>query len=149
MFEERIRGGITQSSHKYAEVNNKYMKNYDKNKEYSFLVYLNVNNLYGWAMSQKQPVDRFVWVKVVSKIDEEFIKNHENGSNIGYILKGDIEYSKELHDLHSDLPFLPERMKIDKCKRLVCTLYHKSNYVVHMRNLKPAVEHSLKVKKRA
>ena len=56
MFEERIRGGITQSSHRYAEANNKYMKNYDENKESSFLIYLDANNLYGCTMSQKLPV---------------------------------------------------------------------------------------------
>ena len=60
-------------------------------------------------MSKKLPTDHFVWVKDVSKIDEEFIKNYENDDNIGYILKVDIEYPKELHDLHSDLPFLPKK----------------------------------------
>ena len=74
MFKKGISGGITQSIHRYAEANNKYMKNYDKNKESSFLIYLDLNNLYGWAMSQKLPVDSFKWVKNVSKIDEEFIK---------------------------------------------------------------------------
>ena len=61
----------------------------------------------------------------LSKIDEEFIKNYGNGDNIGYVLKVDIEYPKELHDLHSSLPFLPERMKSNKCKKLACTLYGK------------------------
>ena len=122
LFEEGIRGGITQSSHRYAKANNKYMKNYDNNKESSFLIYLDVNNLYGWAMSKKLPTD-FKWVIDVSKIDEEFIKNDDNDGDIGYILKVDIEYPKELNDLHSDLPFLPKRMKANKCKKLVCTLY--------------------------
>ena len=62
MFEEGIRGGITQSSHRYAEANSKYMRTYDKNKESSYLMYLDANNLYGWAMSQKQPVGSFKWV---------------------------------------------------------------------------------------
>ena len=70
MFEERIRGGITQSSHRYVEANNKYMKNYDKNKKSSFLIYLDVHNLYGWAMSKNLPTCCFKWVKNVSKIDE-------------------------------------------------------------------------------
>ena len=107
IFEEGIRGGISQSSHRYAEANNKYMKNYDKNKESSFLIYLDVNNFYGWVMSKKLPTDCFKWVIDVSKIDEEFIKNYDNDDDIGYILKVDIEYPKELHDLHSDLPSLP------------------------------------------
>ena len=62
MFEEGIRGGITQSSHRYAEANSKYMRTYDKNKESSYLMYLDANNLYGWAMSRKQPVGSFKWV---------------------------------------------------------------------------------------
>ena len=63
-------------------------------------------------MSQKLPVTGFKWIKKVSKIDEGFIKNYDKDGNIGYFLNVDIEYPKELHDLHSDLPFLPERMKI-------------------------------------
>ena len=125
MFEEGIRGGITQSSHRYAEADNKYMKNYDKNKKSSYLMYLDANNLYGWAMSQKQPVSSFKWVKNISKIDEELKKNYDNDCDIGFILQVDVEYPKELHDLHSDLPFLPERMKINRCNKLVCTLYDK------------------------
>ena len=61
----------------------------------------------------------------MSKIDEKFIKNYDNDSDIGFTLKVDIECPKELHDLHSDLPFLPERMKINKCNKLVCTLHDK------------------------
>ena len=61
----------------------------------------------------------------VSKINEEFIKNYNENSNKGYILEVDVKYPKKLHDLHSDLPFLPRRMKIDKCKKLVCNLHNK------------------------
>ena len=88
-------------------------------------MYLDANNLYGWAMSQKQPVSSFKWVKNISKIDEELKKNYDNDCDIGFILQVDVEYPKELHDLHSDLPFLPERMKINRCNKLVCTLYDK------------------------
>ena len=125
MFEEGTRSGIAQVSHKYVEGNNKYMKNYHKNKESSNLIYLDANNLYGWAMSQKLPVRSFKWVKNVSVIDEEFIKNYDNDSNVGFILKVDIEYLEELHDPHRDLPFLPERMKINMYNKLVCALYDK------------------------
>ena len=125
MFEEGIRGGTTQSSHRYAEANNKYMKNYDKNKESSFVIYLDANNLYGGVMSQKLPTSCFNWVKNVSKIDEELIKNYENDDDIGHILKVDIEYPKELHDLLSNSPFSPQRMKVNKHKKFVCTLYDK------------------------
>ena len=69
MIEERIRGGICHVIHRYAKANNKYMKNYDKNKESSYIQYLDQNNLYGWVMSQKLPVDGFKWVEDVSSIN--------------------------------------------------------------------------------
>ena len=84
-------------------------------------------------MIQPLPVDGFKFVKNVSKIDEDFIKNYDKNSDQGHILDVDVEYPENLHDLHSDLPFLPERMKIGKCKKLVCSLYDKKSYVVHIR----------------
>ena len=163
MVEKGIRGGICHAIHRYAKANNKYMKNYNKDKEESFLQYLDANNIYGWAMSQKLPVSGFKWKKNMSKFTKEFIKNHDEDSNRGYIFEVDVEYGKaehsraeskgrikgrygraeckarypeNLHDLHSDLPFLPERMKINKCTKLVCNFYDKKNYVVHVRSLK-------------
>ena len=118
MVEKGIRGGICHAIHSYAEANNKYMKNYDKNKESSYNQYLDANNLYGWAMSQKLPVHGFKWKRNMLKFDEDFIKNYDEESDEGYILEVDAEYPKNLHDLHSDLPFLPERMKINKCSKL-------------------------------
>ena len=147
MVEKGIRGGICHVIHRYAEANNKYMKNYDKNKESSYIQYLDANNLYGWAMSQKLPVDGFKWEKTISKFDEDFIKNYDEESDEGYILEVDVEYPKNLHDLHSDLPFLPERMKINKCSKVVCNLYDKNNYVVHIRSLKQALDHRVILKK--
>ena len=70
-------------------------------------------------------VDGFKWVKDVSKIDEDFMKNYDEDSDKGYILEADVEHSKNLYDLHSDMTFLPERMKINKCNKLVCNLYDK------------------------
>ena len=147
MVEEGIRGGICHSIHRCTKANNKYMKNYDKNKESSYIQYLDANNLYGWAMSQKLPVNGFNGFKNTSKIDEEFIKNYDEDSDKGYILEVGIKYPRKLHDLHSDLPFLPKRMEIDKCKKLVCNLRNKKKYVVHIRSLKQLLNHGLKLKK--
>ena len=147
MVEEGIRGEIFHSIHRYAKSNNKYMKNYNKNKEFSYIQYLDGNNLYGWAMSQKLPVNGFKWVKKTSKIDEEFIKNYDEDSDKGYILEEDVKYPRKLHDLHSDLSFFPKRMKIDKCKKLVCNLRNKEKYVVHIRSLKQALKQGLILKK--
>ena len=122
MFQEGIRGGTCHATQRHAIANNKYMKNYDKNQESSYLEYLDANNLYGWAMSQKLPVRNFKWIEKgdISKFNEAFIKNYDENSDKGYILEVDVEYPKDLHKLHSDLPFLPERMKINKCDKLLC-----------------------------
>ena len=74
MIQKGIRGGICHPVHKYAKTNNKYMKSYDKNKESSNIHYLDANNLYEWAMSQKLPVDGFKWKKNILKFNEDFIK---------------------------------------------------------------------------
>ena len=124
------------------------MNNYDKNKESSYLQYLDANNLHGWAMSQKLPINGFKWIKNVTEIDEKFIKNYNEDSDKGYIFDVvDVDYPRRLYDLHSDLPFLPERIKIDKCKKLVCKLRNKKKYVVHIRSLKQALNYGLKLKK--
>ena len=72
------------------------MKNYDKNEELSYIQYVDANNLYGWAMSEKLPVNDFKWVEDTSRINEEFIKNYNENSNKGYILEGDIKYPKKI-----------------------------------------------------
>ena len=127
MVEEGIRGGICHSIHRHAKANNKYMKNYDENKESSYIQYLDANDLYGWAMSQKLPVNAFKWMSDVSEINEEFINNYDENNDKEYILEVDVKYLRKLNDIHSDLPFLPKRMKIDKCKKLVCNLLNKKN----------------------
>ena len=98
-------------------------------------------------MSQKFPADSFKWKKNISKFSEDFIKSYDEDIDKGYILEVEVEYPKNLHDLHGDLPFFAERMKINKCSKLVCNLHDKNNYVVHIRSLKQALNHGLILKK--
>ena len=149
MVEEGIRGGICHSTHRYAKANNKYMKNYNSNEESSYIQYLDANNLYGWAMSKKLPVNGFKWLdsNKINKINKDFIKSYNENDNKEYILEVDVKYPKRLHELHSDLPFLSERMEINKCKKLVCNLSNKKKYVTHINSLKQALNHGLKLKK--
>ena len=123
MFEKGIRGGITQSVHRWAAVNNPYMgPEYDKNKPTKYLQCLNANNLYGWAMSQPLPTGGFHWVE---------LRKDWNPKTI------------ELHDYHNDLPFMCAKMKIDGVEKLVPNLYYKKKYVIHIKALKQAIDHGL------
>ena len=118
MVEEGIRRGMCQVVYRYTKTNNKYMKNYDKNIESSYLKYLDANNLYGWTMSQKLPVDGFKWVEDLSKVNKSFIKNYGENSDKEYILEVDVEYPKKLFNLHKDFSFLPKREKLINVKNL-------------------------------
>ena len=118
MVGKGIRGGICQAIHKHAKLNNKYMEDYNKDIISSYLMYLDASNLYGWAISQKLPINSFKWVKSLSGFDERFIKNYNENSDIGYFLEINIDYLKELFNLHKDLPFLPERKKLIHVKSL-------------------------------
>ena len=97
-------------------------------------------------MSKKLPVNGFKWIDN-KEINEEFIKNYDENDNKGYILEVDVKYPKRLHELHSDLSFLSERMKIDKCNKLVCNLFSKKKYLAHINSLKQALNHGFKLKK--
>ena len=134
MFERGIRGGITQSVHRWAAANNPYMEEYDSSKPTKYLQYLDANNLYGWAMSQPSPAGGFKWIKC-----EKFASNRD----YGYLLEVDISYPKELHDLHNDLPFMCTKMKINGVEKLIPNLYYKRKYIIHIRALKQALDHGL------
>ena len=125
------------------------MNNYDKNTESRYLMYLDANNLYGWVMSQKLPVDNFKWIEKddISNFNENFIKSCDENSDKGYIPEVDVEYPKNLHKLHSDLPFLPKKMKINKCSKLTSFVQNKENYVIQIRALKNALNNGLIFKK--
>ena len=139
MIEKGITGGICHSILRYAKANNKYMKNYSNNEESSYIQYLDANNLYGWAMSKTLPVYGFKWTDN-NKINKEFKKYKK-----GYIFEVDVKYPKRLHELHSDLPLISKRIKIDKCSKLVCNLFNKKKYVTHINSLIQALNHRLKL----
>ena len=155
MFERGIRGGITQAVHRYALANNKYMGDlYDPNKESSYLQYLNANNHYGWAMSQPLPSSKFKWVDIRPKgpflswaaarpIKPSQISTLTASKIKGYLLEVDIKYPTDLHDSHNDLPFMCDKMKINKVEKLVPNLKDKKNYVIHIRELDQALRHGL------
>ena len=145
MIENSIRGGMCQATYRYAKANNKYMKNYDKNQESSYLEYLDANNLYGWAMCKKLPVNGFKWVTKLDKFNEDFIKNYNENSTVGYFLDVDIEYPRNLHKMHGELPFLPDRKKIRKIEKLVCGIEDKEKYVIHINALKNSLNHGLRL----
>ena len=119
------------------------MKDYDQNKDSSYIQYWYVSNLYGWAMSQKFPVNNFEWIKITTKFNGDFIKNYNEESDEGYVLEINIQYLEKLHELHNGLQFLPERMKIIKVEKLLANLHDKTEYATHIRNLKQALNHGL------
>ena len=148
MIEKGIRGGISIISNRYGKANNKYMKDHNKKEATKYLMYLDANNLYGWAMSQKLPVHSFNWMT-----DKE-IKNLFNVQVVQFwektpcILEVDLTYPEELHDLHNDYPLCPERVECDRgVKKLIPNLRHKNNYVVHYKTLMQYLNLGMELKK--
>ena len=146
MIEGGIRGAMCQSVHRYAKANNKYMKNCNKNIESSYLMYLDVKYLYGWAMSQKLPVNGFKWENDLSRFNEDFIKKCNENSDIGYFFEVYVEYPKKLFSSHKELPFLPDRKEFEKVEKLVCSIDNKEKYVIRIRALKQALNNGLMLK---
>lgn len=140
--ENGIRGGIVQCTKRYAEANNKYMTNFDPTKPTSYLMYLDFNNLYGWAMSQPLPYGNIKWDEDLEKYTTEYILSMTDDAEKGATLEVDIDYPRELHDKHSDLPFCPESHK-----KLLLTLNNKKNYIIHYVALKQALQHGLVLRK--
>ena len=98
-------------------------------------------------MSLKLPINNFEWIEDTSQFNQNFIKKYKQESNEGYFLEVDVQYTEILHELHNDLPFLSERMKIEKVEKLVANLHDKTEYVIHIRNLKQELNHGLVLKK--
>ena len=162
-IEKGLRGGISYIAKRYAKANNKYMKNYDPKKPSKFITYLDMNNLYGWAMSYL-PYGGFKRLKNVDNFD---VNSVSEKSPIGYMLNVDLIYPDELHVLHNDYPLAPEKLAIpydmlsDYCKKiadeyeikvgdvkkLIPNLGNKTNYVVHYRNLQLYLSLGMKLTK--
>ena len=165
-IEKGMRGGVPYIANRYGNANNKYMKEYDEKSPSKYIMYLDANNLYGWAVSQYLPTGNFKWMtdKEISKIN---LGKYELDSKEGLILEVDLEYPKELHDLHNEYPIAPEKVKVSNdmlsayCKKiakkynistglvrkLFPTLRDKKEYVLHYRNLQLYLNLGLKIKK--
>ena len=165
-IEKGMRGGISYIANRYGKANNKYMKNYDEKAPSKYIMYLDANNLYGWAMSQALPTGGFKWLspKQIEKIN---LGKYTENSKKGMILEVDLEYPTELHDLHNDYPLGPEKVKVtdemlsNYCEKiqkkfnistglvhkLIPTLNNKQKYVLHYRNLQLYLDLGLKLKK--
>ena len=119
---------------------------YNSSKPSYFIQYLDANNLYGWAMIQKLPTGGFKWVDDVNVqrfTPERIAKLAEENGDIGYYLEVEVDYPEKLHNLHNDLPFMPERMKINGVEKLTPTLSDKKRYITHIRALDQALKHGL------
>ena len=162
-IEKGMRGGISYIANRYGKANNKYMKNFNPKEASKYIMYLDANNLYGWAMSQYLPTGGFKWLTEeevdLSKFDDE--------SEKGLILEVDLEYPEELHNLHNDYPLAAEKIKVTEdmlslyCReiaekfkvkvglveKLVPTLSKKERYVLHYRNLQLYMSLGLKLTK--
>ena len=149
MFEKGIRGGISIISNRYGEANNKYIGNrFNKNKLNKYLMYLDANNLYGCAMSEKLPTHGFKWL--TSGEMEKLFNNRvvQIWEKTPCILEVDLEYPENLHDLHNDYPFCPERVECKNgVEKLIPNLRNKTKYIIHYKNLIQCLKAGLKLKK--
>ena len=165
-IEKGMRGGTSYIANRYGKANNRYMKTYDEKAPSKYIMYLDANNLYGWAMSQYLPTGGFKWL-AKNQIDKIDLAKYKEDSNKGLILEVDLEYPKELHDLHNDYPLAAEKVKVNKdmlsnyCQeiadkfkvstglvhKLIPTLSNKEKYVLHYRNLQLYTDLGLKITK--
>ncbi|XP_068709676.1 uncharacterized protein [Montipora foliosa] len=165
-IETGMRGGTSYIANRYGEANNKYMKTYDEKAPSKYIMYLDANNLYGWAMSQYLPTGGFRWM-TEKQIDNIDLGKYKEDSKKGLILEVDLAYPKELHDLHNDYPLAPEKVKVNKdmlsnyCQeiadkfnvstglvhKLIPTLSNKEKYALHYRNLQLYTDLGLKITK--
>ena len=124
-IEKGLRGGISYITKRYAKANSKYINDYNPKKQSTFILYLDMNNLYGWAKSGYLPYEGFKWLINANEFDVISINEK---SPIGYFLKVDLKYLDELHELHNDYPLAPEKLVVSGdmlskyCKRLLINM---------------------------
>ena len=149
MIEDGLRGGISMASHNYCKANNKYLDDYDENKPSNYIMYLDANNLYGWAMCETLPLKNFQMFDGPFDVDETLkrLSQLTPTQTQGWILEVDLQYPKELHDAHNDYPLAAERMKTSPKElfKLVPNLNDKHKYVCHYRLLQFYLRHGLKL----
>ena len=141
MVKKSIRDGLTQVVKKHAVANHKYLPNYDASKNSVFLQYLDANNLYGYAMGQKLPLDGYEWDDI-KKFSSDFVKNCDVNDDKGYLLEVDVEYPEEMRDAHGELPFLAEYGKIaDVNKKVIDNMKDEigKGYMTEFAALSPKV----------
>ena len=136
MVEKGIRGGVSMISTRQGIANNKYMKDHDPSLPSKHIIYLDANNLYGWAMSKPLPTHGFKWMTK---------KQLTNWERLPCILEVDLEYPHDLHNLHNDYPLAPEHLEMSGVEKLIPNLYDKKKYVVHYEALKLYEKHGLKI----
>jgi hypothetical protein len=155
-FSAGIRGGVSTITHRYAKANNPLLPDHDATKHSSYIVYLDINNLYGWAMKQKLPVGDFEYVGEMDALPND---------EYGYVLEVDLDYPVKLHWKHNDYPLAPEKFEIKhispycrklkevlelkdpKVDKLVPNLQNKRNYIIHHRNLRQYLALGMEIKK--
>lgn len=147
-LEKGIRGGLAQCSLRNAVANNKYLSDFDESQPSTYLIYLDCNNLYGYAMTKKIPISDFRLLST-AEIDKLDIANISNESDFGYILDVDLAYPDYLHNAHSDLPFAVEKFTPPggKNPKLIANLYDKFKYVIHYVHLKECLKNGLIIRK--
>lgn len=148
LLEKGIRGGLAQCSLRHAEANNKYCPYFNDLERSSYLVYLDCNNLYGYAMTKKLPISEFEFL-CQDEINNFDVKKVSNDDDYGFILEVDLSYPNYLHKKHKDLPFAVEKIvpPYGKTPKLIANLYDKYNYVIHYTHLKECLKHGLILKK--